>query len=179
MFGWFAPGMALAVVSVVLHERDRPWAPMAAVARHPGLVWLAAGVGVRCCWRSTVSAPLPTGTIYTEGESFRIYVLSAVVAVLVLLPAVAGGGAGGWPRRLLMLPWLAWLGLVSYGIFLWHHTLMSWLVGQDVMEWVPGSGFVVLTLLTVALAVICAAGSYYLVERPILRFKDWRRRRAG
>jgi peptidoglycan/LPS O-acetylase OafA/YrhL len=178
MFGWFAPGMALAVVSVVLHERGRPWAPMAAVARHPGLVWLAAGAAF-AVMALTVSAPLPTGTIYTEGESFRIYVLSALVAILVLLPAVAGAEQGGWPRRLLMLPWLAWLGLISYGIFLWHHTLMSWLVGQGVMDWVPSSGFIVLTALTLVLAVICATGSYYVVERPILRFKDLRRRRAG
>ncbi len=178
MFGWFAPGMALAVISVVLKERGRPWAPMAAVARHPGLVWLAAGVAFAAL-ALTVSAPLPTGTIYTEGESFRLYVLSALVAILVLLPAVAGAEQGGWPRRLLMLPWLVWLGLISYGIFLWHHTLMSWLVGQDVMDWAPGSGFMVLTVLTLALAVVCAAGSYYLVERPLLRFKDWRRRRAG
>ncbi|HEU0018908.1 MAG TPA: acyltransferase [Thermoleophilaceae bacterium] len=178
MFGWFAPGMALAVISVALHERDRPWAPMAVAARHPGLVWLAAAVAF-LAMALTVSAPLSTGTIYTAGESFRIYVLSALVAILVLLPAVAGAERGGWPRRLLMLPWLAWLGLVSYGIFLWHHTLMSWLVGQDVMERAPGSGFIVLTALTLALAVVCAAGSYYLVERPILRFKDWRRRRAG
>jgi peptidoglycan/LPS O-acetylase OafA/YrhL len=177
MFGWFAPGMALAVVSVVLHERERPWAPMAAVARHPALVWLAAAVAFAAL-ALTVSAPLPTGTIYTEGESFRIYVLSALVAILVLLPAVAGADQGGWPRRLLMLPWLAWLGLISYGVFLWHHTLMSWLVGHDVVEWAPGSGFVVLTVLTLALAVVCAAGSYYLVERPLLRFKDWRRRRV-
>lgn len=178
MFGWFAPGMALAVISVVLQERDRPWAPMAAVARHPALVWLAAGVAFTAM-ALTVSAPLPTGTIYTEGESFRLYVLSALVAILVLLPAVAGADQGGWPRRLLMLPWLAWLGLISYGIFLWHHTLMSWLVGQAVMDWAPGSGFIVLTALTLVLAVICATGSYYLVERPILRFKDRRRRRAG
>jgi len=178
MFGWFAPGMALAVVSVVLAERERPWAPMEAIARHPALVWLAAGVAFAAL-ALTVSAPLPTGTIYTEGESFRLYVLSALVAILVLLPAVAGAEQGGWPRRLLRLPLLAWLGLVSYGIYLWHHTLMSWLVGQDVMEWVPGSGFIVLTVLTLALTLVCAAGSYYVVERPILRFKDWRRRRAG
>jgi peptidoglycan/LPS O-acetylase OafA/YrhL len=178
MFGWFAPGMALAVISVALRERERPWAPMAAVARHPGLVWLAAGVAFAAL-ALTVSAPSPTGTIYTEGESFRIYVLSALIAILVLLPAVAGAERGGWPRRLLMLPWLAWLGLISYGIFLWHHTLMSWLVGQDVMDWAPGSGFVVLTALTLVLAVICATGSYYVVERPILRFKDRHRRRAG
>ncbi len=178
MFGWFAPGMALAVVSVALHEREAPWRPASVVARHPGIAWLAAAAafGVLAL---TVSAPRPIGTIYTEGESFRLYVLSALVAILLLLPAVAGRDRGGAVRRLLSLPLLAWLGLISYGIFLWHHTLMSWLVDQDVMDWVPGSGFLTLTALTVALAVVCAAGSYYVVERPLLRFKDRRRRRTA
>jgi peptidoglycan/LPS O-acetylase OafA/YrhL len=126
-----------------------------------------------------VSAPSPTGTIYTEGEALRIHVLSALVAILVLLPAVAGAEQGGWPRRLLRVPALAWIGLISYGIYLWHHTLMSWLVGQGVVDWAPGGGFVVLTGLTLALTLACAGASYYLVERPILRFKDRRRRRAG
>jgi peptidoglycan/LPS O-acetylase OafA/YrhL len=178
MFGWFAPGMALAVASVVLAERRRPWAPVTALAAHPGLVWLAAGVAF-VVLGLTVSAPLPTGTIYSEGESFRIYVLSALIAVLLLLPAVAGAERGGWPRRLLMLPSLVWLGLISYGIYLWHHTLMSWLVDQGATEWVPGSGFLVLTALTLALTLVCAGASYYVVERPILRFKDWRRRRTA
>jgi len=43
MFGWFAPGMALAVVSVALARRERPWRPAELVARHPALVW-AAGI---------------------------------------------------------------------------------------------------------------------------------------
>lgn len=178
MFGWFAPGMALAVVSVVLHERGRPWAPLAALARHPGLTWLAAGLAFAAL-ALTVSAPQRTGTIYSEGESFRLYALSALVAILVLLPAVVGDERGGWPRRLLSLRALAWLGLISYGIYLWHHTLMTWLVDRGAVDWVPGSGFLVLTALTLALTLVCAGGSYYAVERPILRFKDWRRRRAG
>jgi peptidoglycan/LPS O-acetylase OafA/YrhL len=178
MFGWFAPGMALAVVSVALAEREAPWRPAVAVARHPGIAWLAAAAAFAVL-ALTVSAPRPIGTIYTEGESFRLYVLSALVAILLLLPAVAGRDRGGAVRRLLSLPLLAWLGLISYGIFLWHHTLMSWLVDQGVMDWVPGSGFITLTALTVALAIVCAAGSFYVVERPLLRFKDRRRRRTA
>jgi peptidoglycan/LPS O-acetylase OafA/YrhL len=178
MFGWFVPGMALAILSVVLHERERPWAPAAAVARRPGLVWLGAGLAFAAL-ALTVSAPVPTGTIYTTGESFRIFALSALIAILVLLPAVLGADGGGRVRRLLSLRLLAWLGLISYGIFLWHHTLMTWLVEQDVMEWLPGSGFIVLTTFTVVLAVGAATVSYYAVERPLLTLKDRRRRRSA
>lgn len=179
MFGWFAAGMALAVVSVALERRERACALAELVARRPGAVWalaLAAFVGLAL----TVDPPRADGaTIYSEGESLRLHVLSAVVALLVLLPAVVGADAGGAVRRLLSLRLLAWLGLISYGIYLWHHTLMLWLESLGAIDWVPGSGFITLTALTLALAVTCAAASYYAVERPLLRFKDRRRRRAG
>jgi peptidoglycan/LPS O-acetylase OafA/YrhL len=171
--------MALAVLSVALQARERPWKPAALVARRPGLAWLAAGA-VFTVLALTVPAPTLRETFYTEGELFRIHSLSAVIAVLVLLPAVAGRDRGGGVRRLLGWRTLAWLGLISYGIYLWHQTLMLWLVDKGALGWVPGSGFLVLTALTVLLAVSCAAGSYYVVERPLLRFKDPRRkRRAG
>lgn len=177
MFGWFAPGMALAVVSVALAGRERPWAPARWVGGHPVLVWAAAAAAFALL-AATVSAPTPAGTIYTEGESLRLYVLSALVAALVLLPAVAGVRRGGWPRRLLAIRWLAWLGLISYGIYLWHHTPMVWLADHGALDWLPGSGFLVLTLLTAGIAVAAAATSFYVAERPLLRLKDWPRRRA-
>jgi len=176
MFDWFAAGMALAVLSVALQARARPWAPAELVARRPELVWLVA-VAVFALLALTVPAPSPGDTFYTKGELFRTHVLSAVIAALVLLPAVAGGDRGGPVRRLLSWSVLAWLGLISYGIYLWHQTLMLWLVDEGALEWVPGGEFMALTALTLLLATACAAASYYAVERPLLRLKDRRRGR--
>jgi peptidoglycan/LPS O-acetylase OafA/YrhL len=48
-----------------------------------------------------------------------------------------------------------------------------------VQDWVPQGGFIVYTLVVFAVAVACATASYYLVERPLLRFKDPRRPRRA
>ena len=52
------------------------------------------------------------------------HVLYALCCVLLLLPAIFGDARGGWPRRLLATPALAWFGLVSYGVFLYHAPLL-------------------------------------------------------
>ena len=102
-------------------------------------------------------------------------VLFGLFAFFLLLPAVFGDDRGGWPRRVLANPVLAWLGLVSYGIYLWHASLMIWLDEQGAAGWVAGLSFPGLLVVTTAFATACAAASYYLVERPLLRFKDPRR----
>jgi peptidoglycan/LPS O-acetylase OafA/YrhL len=65
---------------------------------------------------------------------------------------------------------VAWLGLVSYGIFLWHQPLSEQF--RSVQDWTPHGAFIIYTLVVAGTATACAAASYYLVERPLLRFKD-------
>ena len=48
-----------------------------------------------------------------------------------MLPAVFGERAGGLPRRLLAAAPLAWLGVVSYGLFLWHLPVAQFLALRD------------------------------------------------
>jgi peptidoglycan/LPS O-acetylase OafA/YrhL len=67
---------------------------------------------------------------------------------------------------------LAWLGLVSYGIYLWHDPLLGKLLQHGAYSWWRGHPFLVLTAATFLAAVVAAALSYYAFERPILSFKN-------
>jgi peptidoglycan/LPS O-acetylase OafA/YrhL len=162
-FAWFALGMALAVLSV-------GGARLSFVTRHPGACWAAAAaLYVFMCMLLRVPEGEPLR--YTQSQWAIQHVLSGAVAVLLVLPAVFGHTAGGWPRRLMAWPVLAWLGLVSYGIYLWQGGVVLEVWRQGGRDWVPGAPFVVMTLVTLAGTVVFAALSYYLVERPLMRWK--------
>ena len=173
---WFAYGMMLAVVSVAMYGHEtrsrvlrlviqRPWVPWAAAAAVFAFVSL--GLGLSRGFFVT----------YTQTNFFGEHIGYALCAALLLLPAIFGDWAGGWPRRVLATRVMGWLGLVSYGIFLWHSNIMLELNEHDAQGWLPGSGFLSLLIPTLAITIPIAAASYYLVERPALRFKDPRERR--
>jgi len=168
---WFACGMALAVLSVLPRGALRRPAAVRAVDRWPSAPWLVAGA---VFWLVATQAGLPRGFAETErlGSALGGHLLYAVVAVLVVLPAIVGDPGRGAVRRLLGHPVAAWLGLVSYALFLYHQPLAGALHEAGADGWLPGSGLVSLTVLTLAVSVPCAAASYYLVERPFLRRKD-------
>jgi peptidoglycan/LPS O-acetylase OafA/YrhL len=173
---WFCAGMALALASVAWAGRERESAAARLVARRAWLSWAAAALVL---WVMSTQLGLPRGypPVYDETQWLAEHVLYIAFGTLLALPAVFGDPRDGAIRRLLGHPVLAWVGLVSYGIFLWHAPLL-------VNGWQNGAGdvlpfslpFVSSLLVTTASATACAAVSYYLVERPILRFKDRGRR---
>jgi peptidoglycan/LPS O-acetylase OafA/YrhL len=79
-------------------------------------------------------------------------------------------GRRSLPASLLSRRAPAWLGLVSYGVFLYHQPLVFAFL--DTRLWLPFSGWALYTVLVVAGVTAIAAASYYLVERPLLRFKE-------
>lgn len=159
--GWllFAFGMGLAVASVALTGSAREPGPVRLVAARPLACWLAA-----IALYVALSLWVPIDLFeQTRAQRATLYVGLGVVALLLVVPAVFGWEEGGLPRRVLAHPVMQWLGLISYGIFLWHLAIARELGAE--WGWLP-------TLVgTLALSVVVAAASYYLVERPILRLK--------
>ncbi len=172
-FWWFALGMALAVVSVRVAQRGSEPAMLRWLGDHPGLLWavaLALYLVASLFWlepRPALAARVGISMLDYLGA----YLLFGVIAALIILPAAFGDARGGAPRRILANPLLAWLGLISYGIFLWHYPIMLGLVEGGVNDWWPQMAFPVLATVTLAITVSCAALSYYLVERPLMRRK--------
>jgi peptidoglycan/LPS O-acetylase OafA/YrhL len=171
-FDWLAAGMALAVLSV----GPAPRALTGFVSRRAGLIWTAAvALYLLMCLvlRTTPGTPLQ----YTQGQWIAQHLFVGAISALLVLPAV--WGRGGWPRRVLAWRWLGGLGVISYGVYLWQGGWVLELWRRGAREWIPSSPFIVLTVGTFAGSVLCALVSYRLVERPLMRHKDARRRRPA
>ena len=169
-FLWFALGMGLAVASASTQGSPHPPAAVAFVERRPWVAWLLA---LACFVLAAKGLGIERGKFDTQSVAQNIgtYLLYGAVAFCLLLPAIFGERAGGWPRRVLANRWLARLGLISYGVFLWHLTIAIKLSGEGVGGWLPIGRFLTLTLVVLAVTVPIAAASYLLLERPLLRLK--------
>jgi peptidoglycan/LPS O-acetylase OafA/YrhL len=170
-FYWFSLGLGLAIVSVLDWKRGLPRAVRAMAAR-PLLCWGAAAV----IYGITVLAYYPAPFIiapFRDGLEYdTLNLLQGMAAVLLFVPGVFGNPNRGLPNRLLGHPVLMWIGLISYGLLLWNVTFAV-LLGYPVADegyWTVLIGGTIATLPLAAL-------SYYVVERPLMKFKyrvPWR-----
>jgi peptidoglycan/LPS O-acetylase OafA/YrhL len=164
-FFWFALGMGLALASVNAGTSvDR--GPARFVADHATAIWAAAfTLYVVMCL--TVS---PDQFFLDRAQSVWSHVAMGLVAFCLVAPAIFARTTT-LPSRFLANRVVAWLGLVSYGIFLWHFAWVTWLAGH-----ISGITFWPLLAVTLAGTIACAAISYYAIERPFLRLKYQRLR---
>ncbi len=89
----------------------------------------------------------------------------SVGALLLIVGMVLAEGDGVLAR---MLGWepVAYLGRISYGLYLWHWPLAIWIIGdREGFRWVRA-------IAVIALTIAAAAASYHLVEMPV-RTRKW------
>jgi peptidoglycan/LPS O-acetylase OafA/YrhL len=161
----FALGMLLAVVSAYLAVDDR----QPAWLWHPALPWaswtLATGAFVEV---ANIGLPLAPLTSSSVPISLARQTLYGLFAFFVIAPAVFGPQERGVVRGLLRARPLASIGVVSYGVYLWHEAGLALF-----LRWTGDRTFDIplwqLFGAVTALALVAAAGSYLMVERPVLR----------
>jgi peptidoglycan/LPS O-acetylase OafA/YrhL len=99
---------------------------------------------------------------------------SVLVATLILTLVVQPSSA---PARFLSRPVMTWIGRLSYSLYLWHVFAIEETkqLGDAIARALPFAGEAAVELMTdgvgLALAVVLACLSYYLIERPFLRLK--------
>jgi acetyltransferase len=80
---------------------------------------------------------------------------AAIIAALVL-------GTGTGLRWLAWRP-LAWIGTITYGVYLWHIPVIVWAKGNGLL---PGGALSALVALPISIAL--GAASWYLLEQPFM-----------
>ncbi len=147
---WFALGMFLAVGKAWYRNRAQPW-----VLVHPVFPML--------CWIVSASAfgivvtQLPArvwGAEFTPWQEMGERFLLGLISVALVAPAVFGSEHAGRIRQFLQTWPMRKLGIISYGIFLWHIFFLD-LFKMDV-------------LVAFSATLIAATASYYLIEKPFL-----------
>lgn len=144
VFDWFALGMMLAALSV-RGCRVPAWS-----------AWLG------CLGALVLVIALPHEIGRGGLQPAAGLLGAAAVALAVLTPN---------PPRILVWKPLAWLGVVSYGIYLWHASLIP-----PAIHHVPTHSFVAVAIATMVTSICAAALSYYLIER---RAMAWRPKPLG
>jgi peptidoglycan/LPS O-acetylase OafA/YrhL len=180
-FDLFALGMGLALVSAWAARQPTVPRLIVRIGRMPGLWWGLAGFTY---WVVSSRVGLPRDlTLLTGGQYFMRQTLYGLMALFLLMPAVFGDQRVGAIRRFLCWGPIAFAGLVSYGIYLWHQ---AW-IGQVREDWLGQRQLfrgpvIVVIVVAFGYTIATATLSYYLIERPLLRFKDrppWRRATAA
>jgi len=122
------------------------------------LRWIAA----RLAWPAFVGVILGFALL---ADDDAVYYHGAALALAVTIAVlIAGLECGGGPQRLLSLRPLVLVGLVSYGLYLWHFPVITF-INQSMGP----TSFPPLAILAVAIALAATAISYQVVEKPIRR----------
>ena len=163
----FGLGMMLGVLSAWWHHRDAE----PKLFSHRAFPWVSWALALYCFWQVS-NLGLPVLPVYTPStiEILR-QTLYGLFGLFLLAPAVFGPQHQGLIRRFLQLWPMAALGVISYGIYLWHETF--------IYQWLNWGHFRLFDIndalffsLVLGSAIAAATLSYFILEKPVLRLKS-------
>lgn len=143
-------GCALALLRPQLHAMPRYRALLAS----PAFIALAPVLAI-ACWSGGGHWRIAIGT-----QLISVLLFTMCVDRVITLPEAA-------TSRVLDFAPIAWLGRVSYGVYLWQQLFTAPRVQDRWQEYAFASGTVRYVVI-----IIVAALSYYVIERPSLRLRD-------
>ena len=169
MSDWFALGILLAVVC----SAAPVWSLAAAVRQFVDRFADAAFVLAVLVFLLACNIGLPVdGTSGTVRQDVARQVLFGLVALFLVAPAALGITHRGVGMRLLDSKVAIALGTISYGVFLWHYVWIGQLESWGAFDWIRTGRTVWVLAMTVALTLVTATASWFLVEQPLLKLKN-------
>jgi peptidoglycan/LPS O-acetylase OafA/YrhL len=162
----FALGMALAVTGAYVAETGALPKVLRWLTK-PGADLFSWVVAAFMFWLVATKVGLDTNPLAVGGAGTDVAreILYGLFGLFLLLPAVFGRPRTGAVRRLLASHVLSLIGLVSYGIYLWHQLVVREL--QAHTSWkVLDAPFLPLLATAVVVVIAVSTVSYIFVERP-------------
>ncbi len=167
LLDWFAIGMALAVLRAELEIGRAARGAIGRLGQRPACCLLLGFTFF------LIALPFQHADVFLPWYGVVTHLAIGLGSGALVLAVVAAQptSANAVTLRLLRHPVAAWVGTISYGIYLWHFPVLE-LIGPH-MSSHPGSasiGVVVSTwTLVIAGGIGAGAASWYLIERPFQR----------
>lgn len=178
---WFATGMAFAVVQSRLTFPDPPrWMAVVRRLAQDTPTCLVVAIALFALASTPIAGPEAYESSHTPQSLLTKNALYLVIAVALLLPGCLGGTQAQKSvcGRALTNRFVIYVGVVSYGIFLWHMAVMTVLADKfgSLKGWAM---FVGLWATTAIIVVAIATVSWLALERPIQELTHrWRPQRG-
>ena len=167
---WFAAGIFLALARIEIVKNPASIAWLRQIASQPGTAWTIA-LGLFAVSATPIAGPV----LLAPPEGFQAIaknLLYAVISLLIVLPTVLGERKNSRYHRLMSNPFLRHLGHISYGVFALHMIVLDFMAPRIGYELFRGDGLEIFVLI-LGITLVLAEISYRLIEKPIMRFKNF------